>query len=153
VYTLLTHKRRWVEVSVFWTSLRKVNLLCAFRTPDSVLSERKIYIHSGKTSLHSVIGDLRYRHHWWSKLIVKVTSRCEREERLPSLLFMVEGGKSWLGWASVSRSSSCPSVLWTLSRLGFVLASSFRAGGTSYIRGPGFSFYRLRRGVGPWWLP
>jgi hypothetical protein len=48
---------------VFWTSLRQVNLLCVFRAPDGVRDERKIYTSSGRTSLLSAIGGLRYRHH------------------------------------------------------------------------------------------
>jgi hypothetical protein len=32
-----------------------------FRDPDSVLGARKIYIGSGRTSLHAVFGGSRYR--------------------------------------------------------------------------------------------
>jgi hypothetical protein len=38
-------------------------------------------------SLHLVIY-LRYRYHWWSIIIVGVTSRRERDERLTSLFVM-----------------------------------------------------------------
>lgn len=50
-------------VSVFRTSLRQVNLLYTFRA-----LEHKVYTGSSRTSLLTVIGGLRYRHHWWSNL-------------------------------------------------------------------------------------
>jgi hypothetical protein len=40
------------SVSVYHTSLRQVNLLCVFRTPEGVCGGRKIYTSSGRTSLH-----------------------------------------------------------------------------------------------------
>jgi hypothetical protein len=66
-----------VGVSNLW----QVNLLCAFRATDGVHGGHKIYICSGRTSLHPVIGDLHYRHHWWSKLVRGDTSDRERERR------------------------------------------------------------------------
>jgi hypothetical protein len=47
----------------FSTSFGQVNLLCALWTPDIVRVGRKIYTGLGRTSLLSVIGGLRYRHH------------------------------------------------------------------------------------------
>jgi hypothetical protein len=51
------------KLSVFRTSLRQVNLLYAFQAPEGVRGGRKIYTSSGRTSLLSVIGGLRYQHH------------------------------------------------------------------------------------------
>jgi hypothetical protein len=38
-------------------------ILCALRAPEGVRGGRKIYTGSDRTSLHLVIGGLRYRHH------------------------------------------------------------------------------------------
>jgi hypothetical protein len=71
-----------------------------------VYGERKIYTCSGRTSLHLVFGGLRYRHLYFSTLVVGVTSEKKREERLSSLLCGGDGAKgykagvltkSWLG--------------------------------------------------------
>jgi hypothetical protein len=58
-------------VSVFRTSFRQVNLLCAFWALDGVHGGHKIYSSLDRTSLHSVISGLLYQHHWWSNLWLK----------------------------------------------------------------------------------
>jgi hypothetical protein len=37
--------------------------ICVFQAPDGVCGGHKIYIGSGRTSLHPVIDGLRYWHH------------------------------------------------------------------------------------------
>jgi hypothetical protein len=78
LWCIISGTRRTSLLSVFRTSLRQVNLLYVFRAPDGVRGGRKIYTSSGRTSLLPVIGGLRYRHHWWSKLVVWVISERER---------------------------------------------------------------------------
>jgi hypothetical protein len=52
-----------VNCRVFRTSLRQVNLLCAFQALEGVPGGCKIYTDLGRTSLLPIIGGLRYRHH------------------------------------------------------------------------------------------
>jgi hypothetical protein len=51
------------QLSLFRTSLRQVNLMCAFWALEGVCRGHKIYTGSGRISLLSVIGGLPYRHH------------------------------------------------------------------------------------------
>jgi hypothetical protein len=69
--------------------------MCAFWAPDSVLGGSKVYTGLGRTSLHLVFNDSRYRHLYCSMLVVGVTSKQKREEGLPSLL-CVGGPKDYV---------------------------------------------------------
>jgi hypothetical protein len=110
---------------IFKVMLRRVNLLWAFQLRTVCALSARFILVRARTSLLLVIGVLRYRHHWWSKLVVAVTSGRESEKRLPSPLswrrWLQSGilAKSWLGGKDpTSRSSSCSSVLRGLSSSG-----------------------------------